>query len=361
MGAHPGDPAELLDGSKRRLDRAISEDPASTLGAGVAQRFDGQLPFLMKVLAAAEPLSLQAHPNRAQAEAGFAAEEAAGVPLSAAARSYKDRGHKPELIVALTPFFALCGFRNVAATRRLFAALAVPELAPFLTPLAEASPTLALAHVFEQLMSAPQHLQQQIATQTLAALERTGPAAPEFGSEFEWGRRIGRLYPGDVGLVGALLLNLVRLEPFEALYLPAGNLHAYLDGAGVEFLASSDNVLSGGLTMKAVNVPELVRVLEFVELEPNPLRARDNELGEHVYPTPAAEFRLSYLKPSHPITLATSGGPEIFLVTDGDVRLGASGGELALQRGDAVFVPASEPALTLEGPGTIFRASVPAT
>lgn len=359
IGAHAGAPSEVVEGEARqRLDALIARDPNAMLGSDVARRFGAELPFLLKVLAAAEPLSLQAHPSATQAQAGFAREQAANIPLNAAERSYKDARHKPELIVALTPFIALSGFRAVERTRRLFDELAVSALSALAAPLAEQPAAAALRAVFERLIQCHGAEREALVRDVRAAAQEKAVRSAEFANELAWVERLHTLYPGDVGVVVALLLNWIELAPFEGLYLPAGNLHAYLDGAGVEIMASSDNVLRGGLTKKAVNVPELLRVLRFQELEVAPL-VPVAEADERVYLTPAEEFRLSFVNVKAPLSLTRSNGPELLLVTEGRVRVEAETSALLLEAGSSAFVPASEGALRVEGAGTLFRARVP--
>ncbi|HWA74245.1 MAG TPA: mannose-6-phosphate isomerase, class I [Polyangiaceae bacterium] len=359
LGAHPGAPSEVEDvGQRTLLNDFIDEDRERALGARVTARFDGELPFLLKVLAAAQPLSLQAHPSRSQAEDGFAREQAAGIPISAAERNYKDRSPKPELIVALTPFFALSGFRHPATTAQLLRALEVPELEPTIAHLAEPEPSRALSDAFSSLMTLSPSERSALALKTLEGAKRQAEIAGPFQKEFAWAVRLGALYPGDIGIVGALLLNLVELAPFQGIFLPAGNLHAYLEGSGIEIMAASDNVLRGGLTPKAVNVPELLRVLDFSELAPKPLSPRVLASGERVYETPSEEFRLSYVPVEGTVALTARESPEIVLVTAGELNLESSTGSLALLSGDAAFIPASERGYVLRGTGTAFRATV---
>lgn len=326
LGAHPSAPSTLEDGTT--LDAFIAKDPARVLGADVAARFENRLPFLLKVLAAAEPLSLQAHPSLAQAREGFAAENAAGVPLNAPHRNYRDANHKPELICALTPFHALCGFRRVGDTLRLLRGLGLD------VSLLERE---GLGAYFRHVMSAPRDERQALVDTVARA-----PAVDGFAAECALARRLAEKYPGDAGVIGALLLNLVALQPGEALYLDAGNLHAYLEGTGIELMASSDNVLRGGLTPKHVDVNELLRVLDFTDGPPNVLR------GEYV--TPAPDFRLTRLQVNGALRLPAAA--QILLVTDGAVRVG----EHALRRGESLFIGADETA-TLSGRATVFRAT----
>jgi mannose-6-phosphate isomerase len=214
------------------------------------------------VLAAEAPLSLQAHPSPEQAVEGFNADEAAGIPLDSPLRNYKDKSHKPELLCALTEFWALCGFRAPPETLALLTELELPQLGPLKAQLAHGTPRIALKSAFSSLMLGPADERRELSLRVAEACQRR-KASSRFSAELGWATRLSELYPGDAGVVSALLLNLVRLAPGQAVYLPAGNLHAYLGGMGVEVMASSDNVLRGGLTPKHVNVTELLRVLDF--------------------------------------------------------------------------------------------------
>ena len=221
------------------------------------------LPYLLKVLAADEPLSLQAHPSAAQAAEGFARENAAGIPVDAPTRNYRDASHKPELICALTEFHALVGFREIAQTLALLRALDVAELAPHVALLAAQPDAAGLRALFTTWITLPQSVLDRAVPALQTACVRLAQQGREFAREARMALELSERYPGDAGVLAALLLNLVVLAPGEALYLPAGNLHAYLSGAGVELMANSDNVLRGGLTSKHVDVAELLRVLDF--------------------------------------------------------------------------------------------------
>ncbi|MEN9796661.1 MAG: hypothetical protein RL653_357 [Pseudomonadota bacterium] len=353
MGAHPLAPSEVaVGGAWEPLDRAIAGAPEAWLGQAVFQRFGGKLPFLLKVLAAAEPLSLQAHPSRPQAEAGFADEEARGVPITAPHRNYKDANHKPEILCALTPFEALYGFRAVEQTLDLLRALDVPSLGPFIDTLASSPGPGGLRAVFEALFSLDATSSAALVSSVVSACARHGGP---WAAECRWVGRMSELYPGDVGLVVVLLLNRVSLQPGEAVYLPAGNLHAYLEGVGVELMASSDNVLRGGLTKKHVDVPELLRVLDFSPIPPEPLRAR--RLGdEEIYDTGTPDFRLSRLSGELRSTLAGS-SPQVLLCTWGSAVLRRGAQVLSLSRGGSAFIPAGPP-VEVEGAAEIYRATV---
>jgi mannose-6-phosphate isomerase len=364
MGAHPMAPSRLERGSGLvSLAEIIANAPDRELGAATAATFGPRLPFLLKVLAAERPLSLQAHPTEAQARAGFDAEEERAIARDAPTRNYRDPNHKPELLCALTPFDALCGFRRAADTVSLFDELAVPELAGVLAPLRANAPG-GLAETFRAIMTLPKAEGAQIVA---ATVEGCRVSKGGFGPERAWAIALDRLYPGDVGVVCALLLNLVHLEPGQAIYLGAGNLHAYLGGVGIEIMASSDNVLRGGLTTKHVDVPELMRVLDFVDGPVAALHGRVVDAAERVYDTPAREFRLSVIDlaaEADPLVRQVS-GPEILLCVSGAVVVApttAPHAELTLERGASAFIPGGSGSYALRPRGaeraSVYRATV---
>jgi mannose-6-phosphate isomerase len=350
MGAHPDAPSVLSDGTP--LDKAIEQEPDVLLGSTVRERFGDRLPFLMKILAAEQPLSLQAHPTNDQAEAGFAAEEAAGVPHDDATRTFKDPYHKPELLLALTTFEALCGFRPVEESLHCLAKLQVPELKPTIAALARGG----LRAAIPQLLALSGERRAELVTAVAEAAARFVAAHdPEFINTYRWAATLAETYPGDPGVVISLMCNHLKLTPGEAVYLPAGNLHAYLSGAGVEVMASSDNVLRGGLTDKHVDLAALIEVLDFSDgrvpvlhpvLGPGGLR----------YPVPVEEFDLTRCQlDRHTGSLGTS-GPQVLVCTEGTAVLSSPDGELTLEKGSSAFVPAGT-ALTARGPAVVYRAT----
>jgi mannose-6-phosphate isomerase len=355
MGAHPQLPSHVTRAGRRRTLRDwIAEAPVAELGARVAQDF-GELPFLLKVLAAEEPLSLQAHPSMAQAKAGFARENAAGIPLDAPHRSYRDAHHKPELLCALTPMDALCGFRAPEPTHALFRALGAPAA------LQEKLACGDLRGAFQDLLARDRSDRATLVTHMVAACHAP-PAA--FHGECAWAIRLAEKYPGDIGVVSSLMLNLMRLEPGQALYLDAGNLHAYLHGVGVEIMASSDNVLRGGLTTKHMDEAELLSVLDFAPMVAAPVATVDATPVERIFLTPAREFSLSRLEvPITPTRTAVT-GPEIWLAAQGSAALTSATGTVALAQGESVFVSPRDAfvevgaAASREGPRTavLYRA-----
>jgi mannose-6-phosphate isomerase len=367
MGAHPMAPSRIARaGGARGLAEAIAESANRELGDEIAAAFGPRLPFLLKVLAAAQPLSLQAHPDAQRAQAGFDEEDRRGIPRDAPTRNYKDASHKPELLCALLPVDALCGFRRASDTLRLFDELAVAELEPVLSPLRRSVNRAGLAAVFGALMAMPAGRAATLVRASVLASSARGPST-SFAREHAWAVRLNALYPDDIGVVVALFLNLVHLEIGQALYLGAGNLHAYLDGVGVEIMASSDNVLRGGLTRKHVDVAELLRVLDFGDGPVAPIVARAIDDHERVWDTPAREFRLSAIDLGQGERVTRSvHGPEILLCTQGTVTLTPADGSpsVTLTRGCSAFVPgstgsyAATPELGALSTACLYRATV---
>ncbi|MFD9006298.1 mannose-6-phosphate isomerase, class I [Streptomyces sp. NPDC059582] len=345
MGAHPGAPSRTERGT---LVEVVDADPERELGPQAVAKFGPRLPFLLKILAAGAPLSLQVHPNLEQAREGYANEERGGIPVDAPHRNYKDANHKPELICALTEFDGLCGFRDPLRTADLLDGLGVDSLKPYVDLLRAHPEEAALREVLTAILTADREEMAHTVAETAAACERLGgDYAPYAG--------IAHHYPGDPGVIASMLLNHVRLQPGEALFLGAGIPHAYLSGLGVEIMANSDNVLRCGLTPKHVDVPELLRVVRFEAGDAGVLRPEASSDDEEVYETPIDEFRLSrYVLPQGgPARDLTRATPQILLCTAGSV----TAGEHELNAGQSVFVPAGEKA-EVSGAGTVFRATV---
>ncbi|MFD3354233.1 mannose-6-phosphate isomerase, class I [Streptomyces fradiae] len=358
MGAHPVAPSRVeRAGCLRPLDEVIAADPAGELGDALVRRFGPRLPFLVKLLAADAPLSLQVHPDAAQAADGYAREDAEGVPLDAPHRNYRDAQHKPEMVVALGPFEGLCGFRPPRQCADLLDALGVAELAGFSAGLRAGPGERALREAFSALLAPPPGLVADVAGALAAVAGRPGPWR-EACAAYD---RVARARPGDPGVLAALMLRYVRLAPGEALFLGAGVPHAYLRGLGLEVMAASDNVLRCGLTEKHVDVPELLRVIRFAAGEPEEPRPVPGEGGEEVYPVPVDDFRLSRL------VLDGRGGarglcgdaPQILVCTEGRVDLEGAADRVVLTPGRSVYAPAGEE-VRASGRGTLFRVTVPA-
>jgi mannose-6-phosphate isomerase len=372
LGAHPGDPAwlETDNGETSLLDTLVA-DPEGQLGLAVRARFGDALPFLVKVLAADEPLSLQAHPSAEQALEGYLREEQLGIPLTSPVRNYRDTSHKPELLIALQPFEALAGFRPAGRTAELLRALAVSDLDPFIELLNDQSEGDGLRALFTTWITAPQPDIDVLVPAVLeGAIHYVSSGATEFAAEAKTVLELGERYPGDAGVLAALLLNRISLAPGEAIFVPAGNLHTYLRGVGLEVMANSDNVLRGGLTPKHVDVPELLRVLDFTPTPEAQLRVPTHRDGlALVYDTPAEEFAVSLLtldgdyvghEVDAPSRHDAPQGPQILLCTEGCTTVYGKSKALTLERGMAAWVAADDGPLRLlaHQPAKLFRATV---
>ncbi|MEV5041844.1 mannose-6-phosphate isomerase, class I [Microbacterium sp. LMI1x-1-1.1] len=337
FGDHPGSPAVLGDG--RSLMQARTDAGAPPL------------PFLLKILAASSSLSIQAHPDLEQARAGFAAEEASGVPRDAAERIYRDDNHKPEIIVALSERFrALVGLRPVEDTQRLLGGLGEASgVRRLRAALDAAAPADALRAVIEEVLSGRAD---DIVSDVSAAL--ADAVVPDFAEEVDVLRAVVRDFPGDAGIVVALLMNLVVLRTGEAVFAPAGVLHAYQDGLGVELMAASDNVLRGGLTPKHIDVPELMRI---VDTEPGAAPLLDPvpaDAGE-LFDAGVADFRLARYAPTGTPLHVGLDGPAIVLATEGRVIVSAGGRRIDLTPGTAAYAQ-DESELVLDGSGVAYLA-----
>ncbi len=346
MGAHPKAPSTAIsDEGEIPLNVLVAGDPDFFLGPEVGHTFGARLPFLFKVLAAEEPLSIQAHPDLEQARRGFADEEKRGIPVNAPERNYRDENHKPELICALTPFTAMCGFRRPG------------EIAAYLEPVKAAAPLTAggadCRTIFKRMMFLTGRQKKRIIDEVLFhACSRKDAAA-------RWVVRLSEFYPDDIWVIAPYILNLIELAPGDALALRAGLLHSYLRGTGIELMANSDNVLRGGLTGKHVDRDELMNILDFSPTDPPLIHAGEGPVSR--YSAGVAEFALSHY---HADTrqlfhVPKTGGPEILLCTEGAWEIRAGDEFIGVPRGGSVFLAAAAGAYTLQGAGSLFRAFVP--
>jgi len=390
LGAHPGCPSVIADptltGGATNLAEWIDRDPAAALGAAGAGQ--ARLPFLMKILAAHGPLSLQAHPSPERAAAGFALENAAGIPIDAAARNYRDPFHKPEIIFALSDTFqALCGFRDprqirsiLAELRALDATMDDPQPAALLGLENRLVGDDAIHDVVDWLLRDGRGgdtgevswlVERVVALAERAAFLIEGGARVSFAAELDTVRALSAAYPGDPGIVISLLTNLVSLKRGEVLFLPAGNIHAYLSGLGVEVMAASDNVLRGGLSPKHIDVDELLDVLDFAPL-PVPYLAPELQAdGVAVYRPNVPDFELAHIEVSADASAAESGqagvpmrqvtltGPGIAICTAGRFLVAGAGSSISLARGESVYITPDEATLTFAGSGEVFLATTP--
>ena len=358
MGAHPKAPSDVfVGGAYRSLADEIDASPADTLGVRVAEAFDGRLPFLFKVLAAEQPLSIQAHPTIAQAREGFDSENERGIALDAPNRNYRDNNHKPEIICALTPFWALNGFRPPDTIAATLGEMGLLVISREIAALAARPDEEGLRRFFTAIMTMDRDRQRDVVAQAvLFAGKRTGQA-----DVWDWTLNLNEQYPGDIGVLGPFLLNLLRLEPGEAMLLHAGRLHAYLDGVGIELMANSDNVLRGGLTPKHVDVPELLKVLSFEETRIKLLRPNDS--GS--YPSDVREFRLTVIAPTpdkpYDSDARVDRDIQIMICTEGEATVTDVSDDfrLAVRKGVTIVVPAAVERYRVEGDATLYRASVP--
>ncbi|ELY5813253.1 mannose-6-phosphate isomerase [Cronobacter turicensis] len=349
MGAHPKSSSKIQDaqGQTRALREVIDADKTALLGAPVAERF-GELPFLFKVLCADQPLSIQVHPNKQASEEGFARENAAGIPLDAAERNYKDPNHKPELVFALTPFLAMNAFREFS------------EIVSLLQPVAGAH--TAIAHFLaepnadrlRELFAGLLNMQGEEKSRALAVLKAT--VASQQGEPWDTIRFIAQFYPDDSGLFSPLLLNVVKLNPGEAMFLFAETPHAYLQGVALEVMANSDNVLRAGLTPKYIDIPELVANVKFVAKPAAQLLTQPEKDGAALeFPIPVEDFAFSlHDLQSQPQRLAQESAAILFCV-EGEAVLSKGDERLTLKPGESAFVAANESPVNASGVGRLAR------
>ena len=345
FGAHESAPS-LVDGQP--LDQQLAADPG-LLGEASRSRFGPRLPYLVKFLAAAHPLSIQAHPDRAQAKAGYAAEEAALVPIGSPERTYRDPWPKPECVIALTTFHGLGGFREPGQTVRLFEALGVArQLNPVISPLSQRRGSAAVAEAFFDVLSLEGE-RLDLVDLVVQAAQAHADDPGEVGLFARTAIEIDEQFPHDRGTLAALLLNRFTLEPGQGMFLPPGSMHAYLRGFALEVMANSDNVLRGGLTSKHIDIDGLLTVVDFSPHPLQPIVPVPFETGVRRYPTQADEFAVWTLGPAADTTLP-GGGARILVVAQGTATLSNETSSLTLTAGQAAFVPATEqPAVMVAG------------
>jgi mannose-6-phosphate isomerase len=360
MGAHPKAPSMArCDGKWISLLELIDNHPEDILGKTVVKKFDARLPYLFKVLAAAKPLSIQAHPNLDQAKEGFRRENAHDIPLNAPHRNYRDDNHKPECICALTPFWALCGFRKISEILTYFGRLCPQGLKDELAELNDKQTPEGLKHFFSMLMTIEAERRKKV----IAEATRNNREFLGKDPAFQWIMHLSKEYADDIGIFSPVLLNLIYLEPGQAIFLAAGQLHAYLDGVGIELMANSDNVLRGGLTPKHVDVQELLNVLHFDDREVIFLEPKEENNAEYVYTSPAEEFVLSviYLGTDDSYRSISRRTVEILLCTQGVAELMDIGSNdmISLRKGMSVIIPSAVTGYKIKGAATFYKAAVP--
>jgi mannose-6-phosphate isomerase len=360
MGAHYRAPSlVLIDGQWLSLLELIESRPVAILGESVAGRFRNRLPFLFKVLAVDSPLSVQAHPDIRLAREGFALENKLGIHCDAYHRCYRDDNHKPELICALTTFCALNGFRRIEQILDLLGRVCIPSLAPDPDVCRRFSKPELLKTLFSKLTTLDKEEQYRMVSKAVQSAAKLA----DVDDAFKWMVNLNELYPGDVGVVFPLLLNLVVLRPGEAMFIQPGDLHTYLRGVGIEVMANSDNVLRGGLTSKHTDTAELSKVVNFSEKEVFRLTPAQLSTGEVVYATTAEEFVLSviFLTEANPFISAENRSIEILICTEGTCRIEdpVAMDVFDIRKGTAILIPAALRQYRMAGRATVYRASVP--
>jgi mannose-6-phosphate isomerase len=360
MGAHPKAPSMVkCNGSWISLLELIEKNPDPVLGKKVAEKFNNSLPYLFKVLAAAKPLSIQAHPSIHQAKQGFERENRQKIPLDAYNRNYKDDNHKPECICAMTLFRALNGFRKISSIVGLMEKICPQGLKKQIDTLRGQQSPMELKKFFRTLMTMNRQRRTQIISHAVSNAKKFIDDDPAY----KWMIDLHQEYPADIGVFSPILLNLICLEPGQAMFLPAGQLHAYLDGVGIELMANSDNVLRGGLTPKYIDMPELLNVLNFEERKVNILETEQINECEWVYESHAEEFILSIIQVKEGIIYNSTADRsiEILLCTDGKATITDLGEnhKVVIDRGKSIIIPAIVKKYSIQGNAAFYKAAVP--
>jgi len=358
MGAHPKAPSMVaVNADWHPLNQLIAESPDEFIGHSTAMRFGSRLPYLFKILASARPLSIQAHPNLEQAREGFDRENREGIALDAPNRNYRDDNHKPEILCAVTPFWALCGFRPIDEMLSLFSQLEITGLKAQIHDLAAHPGPDGLHRCFESLMGLDTERKSRVTAQAVEKARRLVDQDPVF----QWITELNDAYPGDIGVLSPVLLNLIELQPGQAISLSAGELHTYLEGTGIELMANSDNVLRGGLTSKHMDVPELIKVLTYTPRRVSVLEPRQVRETEERYRTIADEFTLSRitLKPGGIHSSEEIRSTEILLCMAGKVTIVGDAEDTSVSKGMSVLVQAAAAPYIIKGEGVLYKAAVP--
>ena len=355
MGSHPSAPSVVYRDGPAALDAVIAADPDAELGPDCVARFGPRLPFLLKVLSADKALSIQVHPSRAQAQAGFAAENERGLAPGDPARNYVDDWPKPELLCALTPFEVLAGLRAPADAAAFLSALGVDQLKPLAAQLETSS--RAIPAVLGAILDWPAASRPALVADVVTACAGLAPGGGPYGDACAAAVRVATDHPGDIGVVASLLMRYVVLAPGQAMFMAAGGLHAYLRGTGIELLANSDNVVRAGLTGKHLDVPELLKLLDPSVAVPV-LVPRTLAGGIIWYDTPAPEFRLYVADLAGAAVPLPGAGPRILLCTEGSVALRSESGRTAeIGRGGSCFLAAADGPVRATGSAHLFLAS----
>jgi mannose-6-phosphate isomerase len=360
MGAHPKAPSKVkCNGEWRSLLELIDKNPQDILGEKAAKKFKNRLPYLFKVLAATKPLSIQAHPTLNQAKEGFEKENRLGIALDAPNRNFKDDNHKPECICALTSFWALNGFRKISDMISLMDKICPTGLKNHFNLLQQQPNSRGLKEFFKALMIMDRTTKKQVIDDVVKNADQLKDKNRAYQCVIE----LYEEYPFDIGVLSPVILNLICLEPGQAMFLQAGTLHAYLDGVGIELMANSDNVLRGGLTPKHVDVKELLNILNFKECDINILKMEKINPCEHQYESHAKEFALSVITVKTDMSYYSPDKRcvEILLCTDGDAVVVdlSENKSVHIKKGMSILIPAVVKKYGIRGDAVFYKAAVP--
>jgi len=353
IGAHPASPSLATDhlGCCSSLDDLVRSAPGSLLGKRLTATTPPRLPFILKVLAAARPLSMQVHPDSHHAARRFAEEDQLARSGSQHHRLYADPWHKPELLYALEPFEALCGFRSAGEAAALLRQLDVPNLAPVISCLSLADEGLGVRRSVGLLLKSRSRWAEELVRSVVSAAR--SHRHPAFATVAE----LAHFHPLEPGVIVSILLNRITLQPGQALYVPPNTVHCYLRGVGIEVMATSDNVLRAGLTTKEVAAAEVLSVADFVPSAPRVIEPERDGRGEQLFAPGVQEFRLSVQELAagerrrwHDV------GPRTVLCLDGSCTLISGNRTLALVRGESVLIGGDVGPIHVEGQGTLVSA-----
>ncbi len=362
MGTHIKGPASVqtIEG-EILLGHLIKKAPRKKLGQRVAVNFNKKLPFLFKVLDVNSMLSIQSHPTKKAAEIGFAKENLTNIAVIASNRTYRDDNHKPEVMVALTDFWLLHGFKSIKEIR---AVLAIPEFTSLQTIFSEKGDIFQL---YKAIMEMPQKEVNQLLAPLWQRLQvdfKAGKLAKATADY--WAAQAFEEYTidgnFDRGIFSIYLFNLVNIKKGEGIFQAAGIPHAYLEGVNMELMANSDNVFRGGLTQKHIDVPELLTHLVFDEINPKILKGTKVSEVEKIFKTPAPDFELSEItlhkNQVYRSTQTTSA--ETLIIMEGAAIINFDDKSLSFSKGESFFVEANT-AYTIKTTDTclLFKAKVP--
>ena len=346
MGTHPQGVSEIQKGDEwLSLDKFIFNHPDSALGNTIARQCDNNLPFLFKILAIGKPLSIQVHPDVHQAVSGYERENKHNIPLSASNRNFKDKSPKPELVCALTPLWAMCGFRSYEDIQKNFL--------PIRSNIDLCQPDQTIDDFFYQLL----HLDNSHKNKLITAATRYAKSNKD-QSHWQWVMRLSELFPDDIGVLAPLFLNTICLSPGEGLFLQPGLLHAYLDGNAIEIMCNSDNVIRGGLTTKHIDIETLLEIVSTQNVDIHPIQPKMVTPNEWHYSIPINNFSLTRYDILHNHCLKISvNGPEVLLCIKGNIRISQETGNLLLKPGMSAFVSYDAKCYTIDGDGVVYKAS----